>query len=187
MNPHDIIDELYEPGSELHIMLVEHSRRVAEKALEIADRLPAGLAVDRRFLEEAALLHDIGILRTRAPKLCCYGDRPYICHGVEGGEILRERGFPRHARVCERHVGVGITAEEVRRNQLPLPERDMVPEILEEEIIAYADKFYSKDCQTVYRENSLERILTDLERHGPEKALIFKGWADRFEPNGNGS
>lgn len=180
--PYAIIDELYEPGSELHIMLVEHSRRVAEKALAIADFLSPSAELDRNFLEEAALLHDIGIYRTRAPKLCCYGDHPYLMHGVLGREILEARGLPRHALVCERHVGVGITADEVRRKQLPLPERDMIPLTLEEEIIAYADKFYSKDCKTVYRENTLEQILDGMRRHGPENIEIFRGWAQRFEP-----
>jgi uncharacterized protein len=182
MTPYEIIDELYEPGSDLYVMLLEHSRRVAEKALAVADRLPPSLNPDRKFLEEAALLHDIGIHRTRAPELCCYGEHPYLRHGVIGREILEARGMPRHARVCECHVGVGITADEVRRNRLPLPERDMVPETLEEIIVAYADKFYSKDCRTVYRENSLERILEGMRRHGPEKAEIFRGWAQRFEP-----
>lgn len=181
-SPYEIIDELYEPGSDLYVMLLEHSVQVARKALAVADRLPAARNVDRAFLEEAALLHDIGIYLTRAPQLCCYGDRPYLTHGVLGREILEARGLPRHARVCECHVGVGITAEEVRRNHLPLPERDMLPQTLEEEIVAYADKFYSKDCQTVYRENSLERILDGMRRHGPEKVEIFRGWAERFEP-----
>jgi uncharacterized protein len=182
IDPHAIIDELYEPGSELHVMLVEHSRRVAEKALAIADFLSPSAELDRNFLEEAALLHDIGIYRTRAPKLCCHGDHPYLMHGVLGRKILEARRLPRHALVCERHVGVGITADEIRRKQLPLPERDMIPLTLEEEIVAYADKFYSKDCKTVYRENTLTQILDGMRNHGPENIEIFRGWAERFEP-----
>ncbi|GBC63055.1 phosphohydrolase [Desulfonema ishimotonii] len=186
MNPVDIINELYAPGSALHTMLMEHNRRVARKALEIAEKVPH-LNPDVQFIEEAAMLHDIGIFMTDVPPLCCHGDHPYIRHGILGRAILEARGFHRHALVCERHVGVGITAGDIGKHRLPLPVRDMRPRSTEEEIIAYADKFYSKDCQTVVRENSLEEITAGLERHGREKAEIFRAWVKKYEGNGNGN
>jgi uncharacterized protein len=49
--------------------------------------------LDERFIQEAALLHDIGIFLTNAPKIHCFGDYPYICHGYLGAEILRKEGL----------------------------------------------------------------------------------------------
>ena len=106
MNPYKIIYNYY-PAGTLRDILVTHSKCVASKALDIADSLE--LEIDRDFVFEAAMLHDIGIFRTDAPSIHCYGSLPYICHGIEGRQILDEEGYPRHALVCERHTGAGIT------------------------------------------------------------------------------
>lgn len=180
INPLDIINEFYEPGTDIHTMLVEHNRLVTERALAVADKV-AHLDPDREFIREAAMLHDIAIFRTSVPDLCCEGDYPYLCHGYLGRELLEARGLHRHALVCERHVGTGITAEDIRQYNLPLPVRDMVPLTLEEQIIAYADKFYSKDCVTVFREKNTAQVAASLEKHGAEKVKTFLQWAQRFE------
>ena len=49
MNPVEIIDKYYQEGSELRHILLTHSRSVADKALQIADRHPE-LKADRDFL-----------------------------------------------------------------------------------------------------------------------------------------
>ena len=90
------------------------------------------------------MLHDIGIIYCNAPKIYCNGPHKYIEHGYLGAELLRAEGFPKHALVAERHTGTGITIEQVEREELPIPERDYCPQSLEEKIICYADKFYSK-------------------------------------------
>ena len=54
----------YLEGEAFRIVL-EHSRHVADLALEIAGRMAAG-EDDRTFIEEAALLHDIGVCRVNA-------------------------------------------------------------------------------------------------------------------------
>lgn len=93
----------------------------------------------------AAMLHDIGIFMTSAHDIGCFGDAPYIMHGVLGGELLRDEGIGEEfARVAERHTGAGITADDITRQQLPLPPGDYMPETLLECLICYADKFYSK-------------------------------------------
>ena len=56
-----------------------HSRSVADKAIAIANAHPE-LIIDKQFVEEAAMLHDIGIFRTNAPGIQCFGTEPYICH-----------------------------------------------------------------------------------------------------------
>ena len=66
MNPLDIIAKYYPVGSEAYRILVIHSRSVADKALAIA-RMHPEMNLDLTFVEEAAMLHDIGIFRCNAP------------------------------------------------------------------------------------------------------------------------
>jgi len=130
MDPIEIIARYYEPGSRAYNILVSHSRSVAEKAVAVAENVPH-LNPDIEFIREAAMLHDIGIFKTSAAGLGCTGDAPYICHGIFGRQILESEGLFRHSLVCERHVGVGITSDEISFRNLPLPKRDMGPESIE--------------------------------------------------------
>ena len=174
----EIIDKYYKEDDELKRMLVEHSRDVARKALAIAGAHPE-LNLDRQFVEEAAMLHDIGIAWTNAPGIHCHGDAHYICHGVIGARLLREEGYPRHALVCERHTGTGLTREQIERQNLPLPHEDFTPQTMEEKVICYADKFFSKShlghCRTV------EETARSLEKFGNDGVALFLRWAAMFE------
>ena len=87
------------------------------------------------------------------------------------------------ALVCERHVGVGISADDVLCFNLPLPERDMVPISIEEQVICYADKFFSKNGNGSLRpqEKSVDQIMRDLQKYGPDKARRFQKWVEMFE------
>lgn len=102
--PLEIIKKYYSPDSKAFYFLICHGKMVAEKALTIA-RMVRRFGPDLKFIGEAAMLHDIGILITNESSLGCYGDNPYICHGYAGREILEKEGLPVHALVCERHVG----------------------------------------------------------------------------------
>lgn len=62
----DLIDKYYPQDNELRNILLVHSRSVADKALWIADKHPE-LNLDTTFLNEAAMLHDLGIFLTHAP------------------------------------------------------------------------------------------------------------------------
>mgnify|MGYP001043408905 CR=1 FL=1 len=184
VKPADLIDRLYARQSVAHRVLLEHSRRVTRKALGIGRFLVArGEAVDLQFLAEAAMLHDIGIGGTYAPDIGCTGDAPYLQHGIIGARILNDWGLPRHARVCERHTGVGLTADEILRHQLPLPARDMIPETLEEKIICYADLFYSKDPAKLSQEKNSDSIRRQLLKFGQDKVDVFTLWQQTFEPD----
>ena len=66
---------------------------------------------------------------------------PYICHGYLGAELVRKEGFPKHALVCERHTGAGLSLQNIIQQDLPVPHREMTPVSLEEQIICFADKF----------------------------------------------
>lgn len=78
-----IINKYYPEDNELKHILLAHSRSVADKALWIAGKHPE-LNLDKQFLEEAAMLHDIGIFMTDAEGICCFGSYLYICHGYLG-------------------------------------------------------------------------------------------------------
>jgi uncharacterized protein len=178
-DPLSVIRKRYDADSRAYYFLVHHSRLVARKALEIAGRVRA-FNPDRKFIEEAALLHDIGIFLTNAPKIGCYGYKEYVCHGYLGREFLEKEGLPLHALVCERHIGVGITAEEVRNNRLPLPERDMTPVTLEEKIVCIADKFFSKTEHDLLHEKPLEKVREMMRGYGEEKLKLFDEWSRFF-------
>lgn len=177
MNYLEIIDRYYAPDTRLRDILLTHSRSVTQKALTCLQAHPE-LDLDAGFVEEAAMLHDIGIFQTRAPGIACMGSEPYICHGVIGAELLRKEGFPKHARVCERHTGTGITEAQIKARNLPLPLRDYTPETLEEQLICYADKFFSKS--NLDEEKSVERVVHSLEKFGEEGVEKFLAWQKLF-------
>ena len=174
-----LLKKYYAPASPAYLLLVRHSRMVAAKALSIAGRV-SQVNPDLQFIEEAALLHDIGILFTNEPAIGCFGEKAYLCHGYLGREILDNEGLPRHALVCERHVGVGITLKDIEENDLPLPRRDMVPVSIEEQIICFADKFYSKDAGFLEKEKPLETVRKGLARFGEDKLKRFDEWGKIF-------
>jgi uncharacterized protein len=174
-----ILLKYYPEGSLAYEYLYPHSLLVASLALKIAKQNPQ-LNADLNFIETAAFLHDIGIFQTHAPKFGCHGSLPYLAHGYLGRNILEKEGYPEHALVCERHVGVGISKEDVIINELPLPERDMRPQSIEEEIICYADKFYSKNPDKINITRTPEEILKKLEKYGEEKPGIFRGFMEKF-------
>lgn len=177
MNYQAIIDKYYPEENELRHILLIHSRKVADKALAIVDQHPE-LMADRQFVEEAAMLHDIGIFRCDAAGIHCYGSEPYICHGTIGADLLRAAGFPKHARVCERHTGAGLSLQEIKKQNLPVPHRDLMPETIEEQIICYADKFFSKTKPTT--EKTLEQAIRSLSKFGEEGVLRFVRWSKIF-------
>lgn len=177
MDTNLIINKYYDDNPRLKDILVRHSRSVTERCLKIAAAHPE-LNIDLDFVKEAAMLHDIGILRTDAPGIFCFGDQPYICHGYLGAEILRAEGFPRHARVCERHTGAGLTRDEIIRQHVPVPVQDYLPETIEEQLICYADKFYSKSH--LDREKTAEHALKSISKYGEDGARRFKHWMEIF-------
>ncbi|MGD8836724.1 MAG: HDIG domain-containing protein [Desulfobacteraceae bacterium] len=173
MKPRDILFNHYEKGSRLTDILVRHSEVVRDKALAVCERVPH-LKPDKSFVAEAAMVHDIGIYQTHTPKIGCHGRHPYIRHGVIGRQLLEQYGYKAHALVCERHVGVGLTMVDIEDRQLPLPRRDMLPTTIEEIIICYADKFFSKTRGV--EPHPLEKVVTGLERYGPDKVERFMQW-----------
>lgn len=178
MNPYEIIAKYYTPESDLYNILVKHSEAVRDKALELARRHPE-LGLDLEFIAEAAMLHDIGILETDAPGIKCFGTHKYIEHGYLGAEMMRRDGYPRHALVCERHTGTGLKLVDIITRDLPVPHRELCPVTLEEQLICYADKFFSKT--RLDSEDSLERVMQKMAKWGDESIEQLRHWANLFE------
>lgn len=160
---------------------VVHVTLVTQKALKIAEHFSLSRE-DLTFLEEASMLHDIGICRVHDPEIGCYGELPYIQHVVEGGKILRKEGYPRHARVAETHTGVGILAGEIQEKQLPLPEQDYVPEDRIAEIISFADLFFSKSPEKIWREKTWDEVQTEIGRYGVWHTQRLQAWGETYLP-----
>ena len=177
MNPIVLIDAYYPEDNERKHILLVHSRLVAEKALRIADGHPE-LNLDKDFLYEAGMLHDIGIFLTNAPGIFCFGDQPYICHGYLGADLMRREGYPRHALVCERHTGAGLSLDDIIAQNLPVPHRDMLPVSMEEQVICFADKFYSKTH--LEREKTVEKARKSISNFGNVGLERFDHWCEQF-------
>lgn len=155
-------------------ILIEHSRAVANFATELNIKYNIGL--DDDTVVDAAMLHDIGIIKTNAPGIGCFGDAPYICHGVLGADMLRSIDAPEWvARVAERHTGSGLTTKDIINQKLPLPtNRVLTPENTLEKLICYADKFFSKKPGKLTEPKSLEQVRKEMSAHGPETLERFE-------------
>ena len=186
MDIESIIDRYYGENTPLRRILLLHSEKVAEKALRIIEE--KNLPLDRQFVHDAAMLHDIGIVFCDAKGIECHGDAPYICHGLCGGRLLRDIAaelnmsadeIEPYARVCERHTGTGITREDIASRHLPLPLVDLLPETIEEQIICYADKFYSKSHPE--RTKTIEQARNSILKFSDEGLKRFDNWVEMFE------
>ncbi|WP_314936200.1 HD domain-containing protein [Alloprevotella tannerae] len=177
MNPLDIIYKYYPTDDALRRLLLKHSRQVADKALAVCERHPE-LQLDRQLVYEGAMLHDVGIFLTDAPGIFCHGSEPYLLHGRLGAELMRKEGREDLARICERHTGTGLTAEDIRRQGLPLPLEDFRPETEAEKVICYADKFFSKSHPDA--EKTAAQVVKSLAKFGSESPAIFRAWDERY-------
>lgn len=179
-----IIHKYIPNDSRAYHFYIPHVVLVTQKALAIARALQLS-EESIQFIEEAGMLHDIGIHLVDAPDIGCLGDSPYICHGYLGKEILEKEGLSDHALVAERHTGVGISKDDIQAQKLPLPVRDMLPITVEEQIICYADIWYSKNPERLWIPYSIIQIHQWFGRypHGQEKIDQFEKWRLEFEPH----
>ena len=143
MDYQQLFDKYYPDENEQRRILLTHSRLVADKALAIARQHPEML-LDMPFIEEAAMLHDIGIRECDAASIYCFGSKPYLCHGIIGAD----------------------------------PHRDLVPVTLEEQLICFADKFFSKTRPD--QEKSVDAALKSVAKFGDECAEKFLRWCHLF-------
>jgi tRNA (cytidine56-2'-O)-methyltransferase len=129
--------------------IIEHAESVAKIAVKMAKLCDA----DVDLVRVGALLHDIGRTRTHGPE-----------HGHHGGVILRGLCFPEKiVSVVERHVGGGLNSEEAAG--LGLPEKDLIPNTIEEKIVCIGDKMIEEN-----RRAPIEREIQKLTEKGLDKA-----------------
>ena len=178
LDPIAVIRKYYPEDNALRRLLLHHSRQVAERALLVAEKHPE-LGLDKSLLRAGAMLHDVGIFLTDASGIHCHGTEPYLLHGYLGAQLMRAEGLEAIARICERHTGTGLTMERIRERGLSLPEGIYAPATLEEQVVCYADKFYSKSHPE--RERTIEQTAQSLQKFGEEDVQRFLAWAERFE------
>lgn len=172
-----VLQKYYPETTRVHDILLVHSEQVAKRLLRIAIARP-DIRADWGFVYESAFLHDIGIFMCNAPSIECFGTHLYIEHGYLGADLLRTNNLSKHALVAERHTGTGITREQIERDHLPLPDRIYEPQTLEEQLVAYADKFYSKT--RLGQETPLEIVRKKMEKFGENSLAKFDNWVARF-------
>lgn len=104
--------------------VIKHILIVTDLALRIARYFPE---VDLELLEAGALLHDLG--RSKSHE---------VDHAVVGAQLANELGIADEViKIIERHIAAGIPAADAK--SLGLPEKDYIPQTIEERIVAHAD------------------------------------------------
>jgi len=147
----------YKSSDRDYNIVLKHSKKVQEIALRFAKKKKC----DIEFITGASLLHDIGRFRCHRKNV----ER----HGIEGANILRKEGLEDYARVCERHLGAGISKKEVIEQGLNLPHKDFIPLTIEEKIIAGADNLVFNDREGTIEE-VYKRFLHEIGKKAADKA-----------------
>jgi uncharacterized protein len=168
-----IIEKYYLKDSPAYRIFTSHGEAVTRLALKLA-RTNKSLRADLQYLEYAGMLHDIGIFMTDAPEIECYGTFPYLAHGYLGRELMEKEGLVNIAPVCERHIGVGISLIDIQTHKLPLPMREMTPQSVEEKLICYADKFYSKSAVDLFKPKTIRQVHKAISKYGTDKWNTFE-------------
>lgn len=176
---YELIDNIYKENKKAKEILLIHSKIVLDKALYIANQKPE-LNINIDLLIDGVMLHDIGIIKTNSPKINCYGKHPYIMHGVLGKEIIEKTNFKHLALFAERHTGTGLSKEDIINGNLPLPHRDMLPISIEEQLLCFADLFYSKGKGELEKEKSISKIRESLSKFGIHQVEQFDKWCKIF-------
>lgn len=179
LNYFEIIHKYIPVNSSAYRIYTIHVTMVTNLALKIARRLELDQE-QRNFMQEACMLHDIGIVKTYSPEIGCHGHLPYIQHIVEGRKILLKEGLPRHARIAANHIGVGgISKEEIIAQNMDLPHEDFLCDSIEEQIISYADLFYSKNSRKLFTKKKISAVREKIKDR-PLQRDRFEKWYKEF-------
>ena len=134
--------------------VLTHSKAVQNVAVDIGKRIKD---IDLNFIKTASLLHDIGRFKCR-PR-----SKDSIKHGIFGADILRKEDLPEYALVAERHLGAGISKEDIEEQGLELPLNDYIPISKEEKIVCHADNLVSND-KLISIEEAVERFSKEVSK-----------------------
>ena len=139
--------------------VLAHSKAVQKVALDIGKKVKD---IDLDFIKSASLLHDIGRFQSGL------GGKDVVKHGIFGAEILRKEGLLDHALVAERHLGAGISKEDILEQGLELPLKDYIPVSKEEKIICHADNLIEEDKRILLKK-AVERYEKELGKKAGRK------------------
>ncbi len=145
---------------------IDHSVKVAKKALEIALRI-GGNGIDHELVGRGALFHDLGKAATHE-----------MTHGRIGAEMGRKIGLPDEiTAIMEKHIRGGLTEPEAR--ELDLPVKDYTLRRLEERIVIYADRLVDiihdgivKVATEREAEDRFEVILRTYPKYGKNEITL---------------
>jgi len=104
--------------------IIDHCKIVYERSKDITQYYDD---VDLDLIKAGCMLHDVGRTITNG-----------IEHAYLGADLLRDLNIDE--KIClitERHIGAGITPDEAKA--LGLPDRNYIPETMEEKIVAHSD------------------------------------------------
>jgi len=146
---------------------IKHCVKVAEKALEIAQRTGADL--DMEIVGRGALFHDLGKAKTHE-----------IGHGKIGAELGKALGLPGEiTAIMEKHIRGGLTEEEAR--ELGLPIKDYTLKTIEERIVIYADRLIDIITDGIVEindeseaETRFEEILRTYPKYGKNEKTLHR-------------
>jgi len=144
---------------------IKHCVKVAEKALEIAERTKNN--IDMELVGRGALFHDLGKAKTHE-----------IEHGKIGAELGRRLGLPQEITdIMEKHIRGGLTEEEAM--ELGLPIKDYTLKTLEERIVIYADRLVDIITDGIVEikseqeaEERFEEILKTYPKYGKNEKTL---------------
>jgi len=136
LNENDAITLLEKSGCSPNV--IDHciavaisARKLAESILDCSEKKGTRIEIDLDTVYIGALLHDIGRSKTHG-----------LRHAVVGAEMAIGMGLDyKIVNVIERHIGGGIPRTEAVI--LGLPEKDYLPDSIEEKIVAHADNLVS--------------------------------------------
>ena len=118
-----LIDEVY-LKLKCSDFIIDHCKVVYERSKDITKFYDN---VDLDLIKAGCMLHDVGRTITNG-----------IEHAYLGADLLRDLEVDE--KIClitERHIGAGITPDEAKA--LCLPDRNYIPETIEEKIVAHSD------------------------------------------------
>jgi uncharacterized protein len=144
---------------------IKHCVKVAEKALEIAER--TGAKMDN--VGRGALFHDLGKAKTHE-----------IEHGRIGAELGKQLGLPQAlTAIMEKHIRGGLTADEARA--LGLPVKDYTLRKLVERIVIYSDRLVDIITDGIVQigdekqaEERFEEILKSIPKYGKDEKTLSR-------------
>jgi uncharacterized protein len=174
------LHEQHAPTPEALDLVYTHCVIVCGIAEQLHARSGAGASLD--LVRAGCLLHDVGVYRL-------YDDAGrldhanYLRHGILGHELLRQEEFPEViCRFASHHTGVGLSREDVLRQELPLPPGDYLAETPEETLVMYADKFHSKTKPPALL--TADAYAASVRRFGEDKVAAFESMRATFgEPD----